>query len=47
LSAPDRDDARKRHNQMIVDRINGVPAQPATPESDADPRNPNEVKNAR
>lgn len=34
-------DERKRHNAMLVDRIRGVAAQPATPETDADPRNPN------
>ena len=35
--------ARRRaaHNKMLVDRIQGVQAQEATAESDADPRNPN------
>jgi hypothetical protein len=34
-------DLRNKHNRRIVERIKGVPAQPAMPESDADPRNPN------
>ena len=28
-------------NKMIIDRIKGLPAQPGTPESEADPTNPN------
>lgn len=31
---------RRQHNKMLTDRIRGMPAQPASPESDADPRNP-------
>jgi hypothetical protein len=34
-------DLRNKHNRDIIERIRGVPAQPATPETDADPRNPN------
>lgn len=34
-------DERKMHNGMLVDRIKGVAAQPGTPETDADPLNPN------
>ena len=29
------------HNAMIRDRIVGVPAKPATPATETDPRNPN------
>lgn len=29
------------HNDMLIARIKGLPAQPATPETDADPTNPN------
>jgi hypothetical protein len=29
-----------RHNQMLIDRIKGVPAMPATAESEADPCKP-------
>jgi len=32
---------RKQDNSAIIDRIKGVPAQPATEESDNDPQNPN------
>lgn len=32
--------ARNRQNEMLVARIKGVAAQPSTPETDADPRNP-------
>ena len=35
-----RDEQRQKNNQMLIDRIWGMPAQPATPESDADPNNP-------
>ena len=28
------------NNEMVLDRIRGVPASPSTPETDADPRNP-------
>lgn len=31
---------REQHNQMLVDRVRGVPARPSTPETDVDPRNP-------
>lgn len=34
-------DARAAHNDRIVSRMNGVQAQPGTPDTDADPRNPN------
>ncbi len=33
---------QRRHNKMMVDQIKGVPAREPTPESDADPQNPNE-----
>lgn len=33
--------AAEKHNEMLVDRIKGVPAQAATEESDSDPHNPN------
>jgi hypothetical protein len=36
-----RNSQRQAQNQMLVDRIKGVPAQTATEESEADPRNPN------
>lgn len=36
-----KSDAAAKHNQMMVDRIKGVQAQPSTPETDNDPRNPN------
>lgn len=32
---------RLMQNESILERIKGVPAQPATPESDVDPHNPN------
>jgi len=35
---------RKEYNDMLIDRIKGVPSQPATPESDADARNPNKTR---
>jgi hypothetical protein len=33
--------AKRDNNQMVVLRVKGVPSQPGTPETDADPRNPN------
>ena len=36
-----RNKQRKDDNQMIIDRIKGIPATPATLESDSDPQNPN------
>lgn len=33
--------ARNAANEAVLDRIRGVPMQPGTPETDADPRNPN------
>ena len=36
-----RNKQRQQQNQMLVDRIKGVPALPATEESNADPKNPN------
>jgi hypothetical protein len=33
--------AKRDHNKMCADRVVGVPGQPGTAESDADPRNPN------
>lgn len=39
--APRRDIIRIDHNEMILMRIHGVPAQEGTPETDADPLNPN------
>lgn len=36
-----RNRQREQQNRMLVDRIKGVPAQPPTEESDADPKNPN------
>jgi hypothetical protein len=36
-----RNKQRAQQNQKLVDRIKGIPAQPSTEESDADPQNPN------
>lgn len=36
-----RSDPNAALNERIISRLLGVPAQPATPESNADPRNPN------
>lgn len=33
---------RKEHNERVLSRMKGLQAQPSTPESDADPRNPNQ-----
>lgn len=33
--------ARNKDNAMLVDRIKGIAATPGTPETDADPHNPN------
>ena len=34
-------------NEIILARLRGVPPNPATPESDADPRNPNALRVGR
>ena len=32
---------KQSHNQMLVDRVKGISPQAGTPETDADPQNPN------
>lgn len=41
IEAFDKFKARRDHNKMLVDRVKGISAKPATPESDIDPQNPN------